>query len=78
MSPGEKRRRQRKRDADRRHWAEVEAQLRSQGSCCGNCRHFEPCPWLGADAMHCSVMEDDGAYVQTKAHKLCVGWKGKP
>ena len=73
MSPGEKRRRQAKRERDRAAYDLLMAPLRASGSVCGTCAHFAKAPYDKTKHI-CEIDTDKDGYTVVKADGLCPHW----
>lgn len=69
-SPGEKLRRQRKRERERAAYESAMAPLRAGGASCATCKHFARHP-LDRDKRHCSEQSDRDGYTIVTATDLC-------
>lgn len=71
MSPGEKRRRQLKRERDRAARDEKLSELRGRGASCATCAHFE---YVASIGMTCDLGSDFYGYQKARASGLCTQW----
>lgn len=71
MSPGDKRRRQAKRERDRAAHEVLIAPLRDSGAACGSCKHFAVAPYDRAKHI-CEIDTDHDGYTVVKASGLCL------
>lgn len=71
MSPGERRRRARKREEARERWVAAITALRLAGSNCGNCRHCDEVQSIG---LTCDLGSDFHGYQKVKADDICPQW----
>ena len=76
-SPGDKRRREAKRERERVAYEAAMALLRAAGRSCASCAHFERVPTPFRNEWHCSIESDFHVYAVVKASHLCPKWKAK-
>ena len=73
ISPGDRRRRQAKRDRDRAAYDDAVALLRAHGASCSNCRNRIKSPVGPA----CDLDSDYEGYVRVKPDDVCPRWGEK-
>lgn len=73
VSPGERKRRQRKRERNRIAYNEAMKPLLASGASCSTCAHYGKSP-LGR---HCELDSDFEGYVLTKPTDLCTRHKAR-
>jgi hypothetical protein len=71
-SPGERKRRQAKRERDRSAYHSAMMALRAAGRSCGSCQHFGHARSLGKRC--CELDSDFEGYVIRTADELCPRW----
>lgn len=77
-SPGEKLRRQRKRERERVAYEALMAPLRAAGKCCGNCKHFAKAHFpMERREHHCSMDSSFDGYTIVQATDLCQYHEGR-
>lgn len=72
-SPGEKRRRQAKRDRERAAYLTAVTTLRAAGASCATCKHRGARP-VGGDGPICELDSDFHGYAPVKMTGLCPSW----
>ena len=76
MSPGDKRRRQAKRERDRAAYDLLMEPLRASGAVCGTCQNYKVAPYDRAKHI-CEIDSDHDGYTVVKAGGLCPHWASK-
>lgn len=72
MSPGERRRRQRKRLIAAKVAEDKILAARAMGGRCGNCRMFDSHPHIGD---YCELGTDFWGYAKTSPDSICSQWE---
>lgn len=71
-SPGEKLRRQRKRERERLAYAAIIEPMRAAGKNCGNCKHFAKAHFpMDRKTHHCSMDSGWDGYTIVQATDIC-------
>ena len=73
VSPGDRRRRQAKRERDRAVYEALLAPLKAAGASCGTCRNYKVAPYDKTKRI-CEIDTDRDGYTVVKADGLCPHW----